>query len=53
MPEEMLEIEVIGSSPRWVRYLASSERVAARRVGRTWLIDADDLDRYRHRRRTA
>jgi excisionase family DNA binding protein len=41
---------VIGSSVQWVRRLASSGEVAARRVGRSWLIDADDLDRYRHRR---
>jgi excisionase family DNA binding protein len=45
--------EVIGSSTRWVRRLAGCGRLRARRVGRTWLIDAASLDAYRHRKEAA
>ncbi|MFI6331906.1 helix-turn-helix domain-containing protein [Micromonospora chersina] len=38
-------------SPQHVRRLCRSGGVSARRAGRrAWLIDAADLDRYRHRR---
>ena len=45
--------EVIGSSTRWVRRLVCSGRLTARRVGRTWRIDARSLDEYRHGRTAA
>lgn len=44
---------VMGCTARWARDLAASGRVQARRVGRTWLIDSADLDRFRHGRTAA
>lgn len=32
---------------RWARHLAETGQIAARRTGRVWLIDADDLERFR------
>ncbi|MBM7091038.1 helix-turn-helix domain-containing protein [Streptomyces sp. S12] len=39
--------ELLGCSPRYVRRLAGSGRVAARRAGPVWLIDRASLDAYR------
>ncbi|MEV5182873.1 helix-turn-helix domain-containing protein [Streptomyces werraensis] len=38
---------LLGCSPRYVRRLASSGRVAARRAGPVWLIDRASLDAFR------
>lgn len=40
----------LGCSAEFVRRLCRSERLSGRRIGRAWLIDAADLDRYRHGR---
>jgi excisionase family DNA binding protein len=37
-------------SPRWVRYLAETGRIAGRRTGRVWLLDPASLDTYRRHR---
>lgn len=37
----------MGCSPQYVRYLARTGRVRARRAGPSWLIDPDSLDAYR------
>jgi excisionase family DNA binding protein len=39
--------ELLGCSPRYVRRLAESGRVAARRAGPVWLIDRASLDAFR------
>lgn len=38
---------LMGCSPQYVRYLARTGRVRARRAGPAWLIDANDLNAYR------
>jgi excisionase family DNA binding protein len=35
----------LGCTPRWVTTLCSTGRITARKVGRTWLIDAASVDR--------
>lgn len=40
----------IGCTEQYVRRLCSQNRITARRVGRLWLIDADDIDRTSPRR---
>jgi len=42
--------KTLGCSHVWVRVLARSGRLRARRAGRTWLIDRASLDAYRHHR---
>lgn len=37
---------VLGCSARWARWLAVEARLPARRVGRSWVFDADAVDAY-------
>ncbi|MGW4752003.1 helix-turn-helix domain-containing protein [Streptomyces chartreusis] len=39
--------ELLGCSAQYARHLARSGRVAARRVGRVWLLDRESLDAFR------
>ncbi|URN12498.1 helix-turn-helix domain-containing protein [Streptomyces radiopugnans] len=45
---------LMGCSPEWVRALIRRGVLSARRIGaRTWEVDRDALDDYRHGRRSA
>ncbi|WP_405679540.1 helix-turn-helix domain-containing protein [Streptomyces sp. NBC_01511] len=38
----------LGCTRQWVAQLARDGRLVGMRAGRTWLINADSLDRLRH-----
>ena len=44
--------ERMGCSERYIRRLCSDGRIQSRRVGRDWIIRADDIDRQKPRRTT-